>query len=354
MATDAERRAAAKAAFDKRQARIRKDKGVTVAQRNTQKEDTIERARIVANLGLAVGSALPLGAVIRNGILIYRGLKGAKALAALRKVEQAKKIAKGPRVTKVKSPNEVAVSKLSPNKRPSAAQQAATKPKPKPENKVKTNKELLEALKKKSASRTSKSNKLTPKGKKLVGAAAAVTAAGTTALGTTATQLSATQSKDTKATKRKATGMADRKTSKSKTAKRKPTGMGDRKTSKPTVEASKRKATGMGDRKARKPVEKKRTTRTDKEIAAKMLTRKETEERPSPRSFSPDKAKEGAATKRTNISASKNTGFGPKGNIFPSNAAARKRLMAKYGGTGSAAAKAAARGTQGNLKKGKK
>ena len=68
----------------------------------------------------------------------------------------------------------------------------------------------------------------------------------------------------------------------------------------------------------------------------------------------PDKAKDTAPIKRTNISASKNTGFGPKGEIFPSNAADRKRLMALYGGTGSRAAAAAARGTQGNLKKGKK
>lgn len=68
----------------------------------------------------------------------------------------------------------------------------------------------------------------------------------------------------------------------------------------------------------------------------------------------PDKAKDTAQIKRTNISASKNTGFGPKGNIFPSSDADRKRLMALYGGTGSRAAAAAARGTQGNLKKGKK
>jgi len=342
MATDAERKAAAKAAFNRRQARIRKDKGVTVAQRNTQKENTIARAKILAQLGLSV---LPAGAVIRGGMLIYKGLKGAKALAALRKAEQAKKLlTTGKKVNTPKTtPNSVKAPRkpIKAERKPIKAERKPLKP----ESVIKA-----KPLKKS----TPKSSGLTPKGKKLVGAAAAVTAAGATALGTTATQLSATKSKDTKATKRKATGMADRKTSKSKATKRKPTGMGDRKTSKPTVEASKRKPTGMGDRKARKPVEKKRTTRTDKEIAAKMLTRKETEERPSPRSFSPDKAKEGAATKRTNISASKNTGFGPKGNIFPSSAADRKRLMAKYGGTGSAAAKAAARGTQGNLKKGKK
>ena len=54
------------------------------------------------------------------------------------------------------------------------------------------------------------------------------------------------------------------------------------------------------------------------------------------------------------ITAGPNVGFGPKGNIFPSNATERRELMAKYGGTGSAAAKAAAAGKQGNLKKDKK
>jgi len=57
--------------------------------------------------------------------------------------------------------------------------------------------------------------------------------------------------------------------------------------------------------------------------------------------------------KRTNITAGPNTGFGPKGNIFPKNAEDRARLMKLYGGTGSAAAKAAAAGTQGALKRGK-
>tara|TARA_E500000318_G_scaffold52884_1_gene49252 strand:- start:17 stop:967 length:951 start_codon:yes stop_codon:yes gene_type:complete len=54
------------------------------------------------------------------------------------------------------------------------------------------------------------------------------------------------------------------------------------------------------------------------------------------------------------ITASKDVGFGPKGNIFPKNAEDRARLMRLYGGTGSAAAKAAAAGKQGTLKKGKK
>lgn len=53
------------------------------------------------------------------------------------------------------------------------------------------------------------------------------------------------------------------------------------------------------------------------------------------------------------ISAGPNTGFGPKGNIFPGSAAERAGYMKMYGGTGSAAAKAAAAGKQGDLKAGR-
>tara|TARA_R100000541_G_scaffold30825_2_gene39735 strand:- start:654 stop:1700 length:1047 start_codon:yes stop_codon:yes gene_type:complete len=52
------------------------------------------------------------------------------------------------------------------------------------------------------------------------------------------------------------------------------------------------------------------------------------------------------------ISAGSSTGFGDKGNIFPGNAEERKALMDKWGGTGSAAAKAARAGKQGNIKGG--
>mgnify|MGYP003691424381 CR=1 FL=1 len=53
--------------------------------------------------------------------------------------------------------------------------------------------------------------------------------------------------------------------------------------------------------------------------------------------------------KKTNITAGGNTGFGAKGNVFVSSEKRRKELMDKFGGTGSAAAKAAMRGTQGNM-----
>ena len=55
--------------------------------------------------------------------------------------------------------------------------------------------------------------------------------------------------------------------------------------------------------------------------------------------------------KKTNITAGGNTGFGAKGNVFVSSEKRRKELMDKFGGTGSAAAKAAVRGTQGNMVK---
>jgi len=64
--------------------------------------------------------------------------------------------------------------------------------------------------------------------------------------------------------------------------------------------------------------------------------------------------RKGTPKRRTKITAGPGVGFGPKGNQFPKDAADRRRLMAMYGGTGSAAAKAAAQGKQGNLKKGKK
>ena len=59
----------------------------------------------------------------------------------------------------------------------------------------------------------------------------------------------------------------------------------------------------------------------------------------------------GTKVKRTSITASSNTGFGPRGNIFPKDSAERKILMEMYGGTGSRAAAAAEDGTQGNLSK---
>lgn len=78
---------------------------------------------------------------------------------------------------------------------------------------------------------------------------------------------------------------------------------------------------------------------------APIKPKKESAPKPTP------KMQDMPKKKSKNITAGGNVGFGPKGNIFPSNAEERKKLMNKYGGTGSAAAKAAAQGKQGSLKK---
>ena len=66
-----------------------------------------------------------------------------------------------------------------------------------------------------------------------------------------------------------------------------------------------------------------------------------------------EKKKVADKPKRTNITAGGNVGFGLKGNIFAFSEEDRKRLMAKFGGTGSAAARAAMKGTQGKIVKSK-
>jgi hypothetical protein len=78
---------------------------------------------------------------------------------------------------------------------------------------------------------------------------------------------------------------------------------------------------------------------------------KVTQDRSAKQSEAAAKGKPTVKSRPKPVTAGKNVGFGPKGNIFPKDAADRRRLMAKYGGTGSAAAKAAADGKQGNLKK---
>ena len=107
-------------------------------------------------------------------------------------------------------------------------------------------------------------------------------------------------------------------------------------------EASKR---GPKPSQAATPKPKKRATpggMADRKSAPKKVA-------PTPRA----KPKGMADRKSAPISAGKNVGFGPKGNIFPSNAEERKALMLMYGGTGSKAGKAAIAGKQGNIAKGR-
>ena len=90
-----------------------------------------------------------------------------------------------------------------------------------------------------------------------------------------------------------------------------------------------------------KPLEKKQKTQPLKKLKEIKVKTFKTKKISPPKDDKP---------KRTNITAGGNVGFGLKGNIFASNEDERKRLMAKFGGTGSAAARAAMKGTQGNIK----
>lgn len=104
----------------------------------------------------------------------------------------------------------------------------------------------------------------------------------------------------------------------------------------------------------RMPASSKRTTPSTASEKGRKGTPKRTGKlRTAPNTVS-EAGRKGTPKRTTKITAGPGVGFGPKGNQFPKDAADRRRLMAMYGGTGSAAAKAAAQGKQGNLKKGKK
>jgi len=287
---------------------------------------------IMKELGIAALTLLPAGAVIRGGMLVYKGLKGARAIAAARKAIAAAKQTS---------------SKTKPD----------TSPKPKPESgktTVMSKPGTAVAVRGRSAAKKTAQPK--PDMKRVQGTDKTVPKktlksppTKTKRQSTLSNQQASSKTKSGPTKTQKAAagvvGLAvlERATRKGGEAKadRKPVvGVGetgpDKSKSKPPKASYQPANAGQGKKPQYRPA-----NAGDKN-------------RKSTTGTSPDKAKEGAAAKRTSITASKNAGFGPKGNIFPSNAADRKRLMALYGGTGSAAAKAAARGTQGNLKKGKK
>jgi len=333
MATKAE-----KEAFEARQARMREIKGVTKEQRQKQKDKTIQQSRILADLGLLALSALPAGAVIRGGQLIYRGLKGAKAMAAVRKALAASKKADKSRkdykpatTTKPKAESKPATTTKKPKEQPKKLTQQPKKiPKKQPGTAVAT----------RSASKPQTTTQRKPMKQADVTATATRTPKKVTGPAKPAPKPKKTLTKKQKAAIAAAVITGGAAVTKIATTK-KPA---------EAVPTPKRGVTGdMSDRQKQRQVTKvakkpKPTTDRNKDGLKKRTT--------------PPLG--GVSDKRTSISAGPNTGFGPKGNIFPSGrtkaekTASRKRLMDKYGGTGSAAAKAAAAGTQGNLKKKKK
>jgi len=294
-----------------------------------------------AILGEMAALGLTGGLVGAGGKLVYRGIKGARAIAAARKaIAAAKKAKQASSKTGRAATDANKIKQAGKNlKQQSEVAKKFNKTKPKPE-----------------------SGKTTVMSKP----GTAVAVRGRSAAKKTAQPKTMKRVQGTDKTKRQSTLSNQQASSKTKSGltnvqKAAPYVVGlavlERATRKGgEAKADRKPVVGVGETgpDKSKPKAKPRVTSSTTISDAQKKSQVSKQNRKSTTGTSPDKAKEGAAAKRTSITASKKAGFGPKGNIFPSNAADRKRLMALYGGTGSAAAKAAARGTQGNLKKGKK
>ena len=388
-----------KAAMDKKIREVQEGRaaGMTMteirAKRMNISAKELKQKQLATLLGMAEGMAtfLPFGAAVKGGMLIYKGLKGAKAAKALKtaaanakKTADAKKVSSATSSTKPRVRVKAGSSK--PRTAPNTAKEAGrggTAPKTKPRVRVKagSNKPRTAPNTAKEAGRT----KLTPKGKKLVTGAAIGTGVGLTALGLAGrsaydsitkrdkpvkprTAPDTSSERGRKGTPKRAgkprtapnvvseagrSGTPKRKTPKSSEKPRFAPGMNVMRTraGTPTGEAFKKKndrstvATSKG--KART------TPSTASEKGRKGTPKRTGKLRTAPNTVS-EAGRKGTPKRTAKITAGPNVGFGPKGNQFPKDAADRRRLMAMYGGTGSAAAKAAAQGKQGNLKKGKK
>ena len=302
----------------------KKVQGMSSSQLQSYKKQQISAGKTqLAILAELAALGLTGGLIGVGGKLVYRGLKGARAMAAARKaIDTAKKAAKSRKdykpatATKPKTQTKPATTAKKPKEQPKLTQQPKRMPKKKPGTAVATRpaskpqtttqrKPMKQADVTASTTRTPKKvtgpAKPAPKPKKtLTKKQKAAIAAAVITGGAAVTKIATTKKPAEAVTKTK---------TKKRPVRPKPDQSIRPKKTKPVV--------GTGE------------TGPDKSM--------------------PKAGKR--ASNRTSISAGPNTGFGPKGNIFPSNAKERRELMAKFGGTGSRAAKAAMAGTQGNLKK---
>ena len=342
-------------------------------KRRTRTRSADELARIKEGTKQALLGAAEIGLfLIPGGAIIRLSRVGGKFLPGavdklMRKFPGAKQI-KNPskaQIEKAQPPSSVkpkvrvpAKTRTTPNTSKEAGR-GGTPPKTKPRVRVPA-KTRTTPNTAKEAGRT----KLTPKGKKLVAAGATGAAAGLTALGLAGkSAYDAITKKDNKSP-RATSGPSTR------GSRRPPSADKPRPTSGPSTRGSRRppsadkprSTSGPSTRGSRKPksvreleaMRGSRPTSPPTRGSRKPKSVRELEAMKKPRVSGPTtrgSAKRGATAR---ITAGPNVGFGPKGNQFPKDAADRRRLMAMYGGTGSAAAKAAAQGKQGNLKKGKK
>ena len=330
---------ARKARMDKKAQEVREGRaaGMTMteirAKRMNISADELKKRQLATVLGMAEGMSifLPAGAAIKAGQLVYKGLKGAKAAKALKdaaaaartakssktgrsvtvkdkpkpsgaaaKLEQKPQVIPKPGTSVARTTRSGAAAKRMPEKKMKRATVTSDKPSARPTPKPKPTPRSTTKPKPKP------NRKLSTRDKVLGGAAV---------VGATVAARELTKDK------------------------------------KP-VKADTPKTTPSGAAAKRMPTVKKPTPKVDKSGAAskRMPTVKKPRTAPSTASES---GRKGTPKRTPVITAGRNTGFGPKGNIFPSSAAERAALMKMYGGTGSAAAKAAAAGKQGNITAGR-
>lgn len=343
-------------------------------KRRTRTRSAEELARIKEGTRQALLGAAEIGLfLIPGGAIIRLARVGGKFLPGavdklMRKFPGAKQI-KNPskaQIEKAQPPSSVkpkvrvpAKTRTTPNTSKEAGR-GGTPPKTKPRVRVPA-KTRTTPNTAKEAGRT----KLTPKGKKLVAAGATGAAAGLTALGLAGKSTYDAVTKKDKSTRGPARTTPDTSSEKGRKRTPKVTRSGTAKVS-PSAAAEKRNMKTYGKRlvpersvsfvsapaktgAAFKKKKRKPTGTYDRSTVATSTGKA----RNAPSTVS-EKGRKGTPKRTTKITAGPGVGFGPKGNQFPKDAADRRRLMAMYGGTGSAAAKAAAQGKQGNLKKGKK
>lgn len=256
--------------------------------------------KVLEALGIASTSLLPAGAAIRGGILFYKGLRGA---AAIKKARTA--------ITASRSKPATVRAKASDSK-PSSGTAVAKKPDG--------------AVKKP---------------------------------GTQATRTDRVIDGDAPKTMRNITPPKTGPRRLSGSGQRVRTGIGDKVKTGTTalqVASMKDKADSIAGTKTAKadvPVPKPRPKKPTKSVDLGTVTeRKVTPAKERNRNISEGPQTRGSQKKGATkiIDSGKNTGFGPKGSTFVGGPEERAVMMKYYGGTGSAAAKAAQEGKQGKLK----
>ena len=264
--------------------------------------------KILKALGITALTALPAGAAIRAGVLIYKGLKGARAVSAARKAIQAKKVGKpalsAPRSQAALPSPRTGVSTTGSGSRAVKNPGTGVQQVRQANGKGKTMKTVQGTDKTRKPAQLSGATRIQSQGSKIK--------TGTAALQIGRDELSKLVKdrgiKEAKATPDTKKTMPPKKKS-------------------PSLPAKKPKRIDLGTVKGR--------TVTPQKDTRKKETKKKETKKPQPTKV---------------ISASNNTGFGEKGNRFPGGAEERRVYMKYYGGTGSAAARAAKEGKQGKLK----